>query len=447
MSKKIKKSVAMLMCMALMIGLLPICNQTVKAVIYTSSGKCGDDVYWELDMLDTETSVLKIYGKGKMDDYSPSSVYNPIAAPWYGKYITRVEISSGVTNIGHAAFENCRYLTSITIPKSVTSIGESAFWGCGSLTGITIPDSVTSIGSWAFSDCTNLANITIPKSVTSISNGAFSGCNSLKSVMIPNGIDIISANAFENCTSLTNITIPNSVVRINESAFSNCRNITSIIIPDSVISINSKAFNNCNSLKSITIPDSVILIGESAFAGCNKLLHAYYLGTKSDWEFISIGSNNLCLTSALTFHYQHKFIDTVIEPTYAEQGYTIHKCSVCGYSYKDSYTAKKKNEDTTSTQSTVTTKPAKVKFSLKSVKKKVTIKWNKVKGVSGYTVYYKTKKKGKWKKLKNVSTKKTKYVKKKLKSGKTYYFTVKAYKSANGKKVYGKFVTKKIKVK
>lgn len=45
MSKKIKKSVAMLMCMALMIGLLPICNQTVKAVIYTSSGKCGDDVY------------------------------------------------------------------------------------------------------------------------------------------------------------------------------------------------------------------------------------------------------------------------------------------------------------------------------------------------------------------------------------------------------------------
>lgn len=67
--------------------------------------------------------------------------------------------------------------------------------------------------------------------------------------------------------------------------------------------------------------------------------------------------------------------------------------------------------------------------------------------MSGYTVYYKTSKTGKWKKLKDVSAKNTKYVTNKLKKGKKYYFTVKAYKRVNGKKVYGKYTTQKIKVK
>lgn len=34
----------------------------------------------------------------------------------------------------------------------------------------------------------------------------------------------------------------------------------------------------------------------------------------------------------------HKYVDTVIKPTYTEKGYTLHKCSRCGSSYKDSYT-------------------------------------------------------------------------------------------------------------
>ena len=36
----------------------------------------------------------------------------------------------------------------------------------------------------------------------------------------------------------------------------------------------------------------------------------------------------------------HKYVNTVVKPTYTAQGYTLHKCSVCGASYKDKYTAK-----------------------------------------------------------------------------------------------------------
>lgn len=34
----------------------------------------------------------------------------------------------------------------------------------------------------------------------------------------------------------------------------------------------------------------------------------------------------------------HKYITTVVDPTTTSMGYTLHKCSVCGYSYKDNYT-------------------------------------------------------------------------------------------------------------
>ncbi len=91
------------------------------------------------------------------------------------------------------------------------------------------------------------------------------------------------------------------------------------------------------------------------------------------------------------------------------------------------------------------TAPKSVNFKVKAGKKKAIIRWNKVKGADGYTVLYKTKAKGSWKKLKNI--KKTSYTKTKLKSGKTYYFTVKAYKKYKGQTYTGSFKTKKVKIK
>ena len=41
----------------------------------------------------------------------------------------------------------------------------------------------------------------------------------------------------------------------------------------------------------------------------------------------------------------HHYQETVIQPTYSEQGYTLHKCTGCGDSYKDKYVAKKRGYD------------------------------------------------------------------------------------------------------
>jgi len=93
----------------------------------------------------------------------------------------------------------------------------------------------------------------------------------------------------------------------------------------------------------------------------------------------------------------------------------------------------------------IATKPGTVEFRVTAGKAKAVLKWSKVSGATGYTIYYKPKKDTSWKKLK--TTKATGYTKTKLKAKKTYYFTVKAYKTYKGKNYTGGGVTKKVKIK
>ncbi len=151
-----------------------------------------------------------------------------------------------------------------------------------------ISNGVSSIGSWAFYFCNKTTSITIPDSVTSIGNDAFNNCN-----------DLISVN------------ISNSLTSIESGVFYGCGNLTSITIPDGVTSIGDKAFYNCNSLTSINIPRGVTIIGKYAFKDCSSLTDVYYGGTEEEWENISIGLDNSCLTDA-TIHYN-------CEPTATEE--------------------------------------------------------------------------------------------------------------------------------
>ena len=71
-----------------------------------------------------------------------------------------------------------------------------------------------------------------------------------------------------------------------------------------VTSIGESAFFGCESLSSIVIPNSVTSIGEFAFLGCSSLSDVYYIGSKEQWNAISIDSNNVELKSA-TIHYNY----------------------------------------------------------------------------------------------------------------------------------------------
>ncbi|MBQ8002392.1 MAG: leucine-rich repeat domain-containing protein, partial [Clostridia bacterium] len=140
------------------------------------NGDCGAEGYSLPYVLDTETGVLRITGRGVMVDY----------APWYSyrSDIKTITIEKGVKSIGSDAFAFFENLTSVTIPDSVTSIGDSTFSHCESLTDVTIPDSVTSIGDFAFSCCKSLTDVTIPDSVTSIGFRAFVACDNLIEIKV-----------------------------------------------------------------------------------------------------------------------------------------------------------------------------------------------------------------------------------------------------------------------
>lgn len=75
---------------------------------------------------------------------------------------------------------------------------------------------------------------------------------------------------------------------------------------------------------------------------------------------------------------------------------------------------------------------------LKAGKKKITVKWSKISGASGYVIYRSSKKSSGYKAVKTIKNGKTvSFTNKKLKKGKKYYYKVRAYRTVNGKKVYG----------
>lgn len=186
-----------------------------------------------------------------------------------------------VAYIDDSAFSGCRSITNITIPESVTSIGNSAFYGCTSLVSVTMLDSVTTIGRNAFNYCSNLSDITISNSLTYIGEGAFIGTAYYKnSSNWENEVLYIGKHLIEAKTTISN----------------------SYKIRDNTITIGNGAFSNCISLTSITVPNSVTTIGYAAFDNCTGLTDVYHIGTRDEWDSISIGNDNTYLTNA-TIHF------------------------------------------------------------------------------------------------------------------------------------------------
>ncbi|MCI8307833.1 MAG: hypothetical protein HFH14_07270 [Lachnospiraceae bacterium] len=86
------------------------------------------------------------------------------------------------------------------------------------------------------------------------------------------------------------------------------------------------------------------------------------------------------------------------------------------------------------------TKPKKVTLKAKAGTRKATLTWSKVTGATGYRVYMKKSGSSKFSKIKQITKGSTvSYTKTKLTKGKTYYFKVRAFRTVNGKKIYGAY--------
>lgn len=248
-----------------------LCSMSAMAECY--SGSCGTNVTWSLD---TETGLLTIAGRGKMNDY----YYDSQKAPWYSliSTITSAKIYGDITHIGYRAFLGCSNIASLTWGCSECSPYEVTQYCYENLNEVTLMDGMTSIGDDAFHGCAGLSSIIIPQSVNSIGGMAFYGCTGLTSITIPEGVTYIGPDAFTGCSGLDLITVEagnpsydcrencNAIIKTSTNTLiTGCR---TTIIPNSVTSIGEDAFYDCIGLTSITIPEGVTSIGVFAFCGC-----------------------------------------------------------------------------------------------------------------------------------------------------------------------------------
>ena len=124
----------------------------------------------------------------------------------------------------------------------------------------------------------------------------------------------------------------------------------------------------------------------------------------------------------------HKYVNTVVKPTYTAQGYTLHKCSVCGTSYKDTYTAK-----------LTLAKVTGVKLAGRAADA-LRINWTKNANADGYIVeMYQG---NKWVRVAKITSNSTTTFRKAgLKASTVYKFRVRAYKMEGKTVAYGAYST------
>ncbi len=234
-------------------------------------GRCNDSIKWQY----LSDGTLRIYGSGKMPDYTSSWDSKPV--PWesYLDDITKVVVESGITTIGANACDSMDELTEVVLPEGLISIGKYSFGYCDKLTNIVLPPTVETIGDRAFYDNKKLKSVNLPKSLKKIGEEAF--CE---------------------CYDLEDIAIPKTVKSIGERAFAYCYRIKTISVPEGIKTIYYETFYKCFDLVDVTLPSTITEIESYAFDDCHDLTNVYFNGNYVQWKNVKIGSNNGELTSA-----------------------------------------------------------------------------------------------------------------------------------------------------
>ena len=391
---------------------------------------------------------------------------------------TSITIPDNVTYIDIWAFNGCTGLTAIDVKagnNNYTSVNGVLFnkdktelicYPAGKTDkSYNIPSCVTNVGGWAFDGCTSLTSITIPDSVTEIDWSAFEGCTSLTSITIPDSVTEIGWSAFEGCTSLKSITIPSSVTSIGKNAFgyyfdNEYKKIDNFKIYCYIGTAGEKyakengfeyelldhtqhTFGEWNTTKAATCTTEGTQTRTCEVCGKVETQTIKALGHK---EVVDKAVAATCTKTGLTEGKHcsvcnavikaqetvpakgHKYVDTVVKPTYTAQGYTLHKCSVCGNSYKDTYTAKLTLAKVTGVKLTGRAADA------------LRINWTKNANADGYIIeMYQN---GKWVRVAKITSNSTTTFRTAgLKASSVYKFRVRAYKMEGKTAVYSAYST------
>jgi len=448
----------------------------------------------------TSIKKLVVTGTGAMQDYEKA-----VNAPWYFvKSMQEVVIENGVTAIGKYAFYEMTSLTSVSIPESVKKIGHGAFYKASALTDVTIPESVETIDGYAFIYCTNLKSLKLPAGIQNVGEFAFYDCNNLETLVIPVTANNVVSSAFSECDNLKKVTITGTGAmqdyeKSTDAPWGRVDSMQEVVIESGVTSIGKMAFYNKDALVNVTIPETVTRIGEQAFAFCDVLANMDLPDSLQEidkWAFYDCSklvikektgsvAGNYAVENKLNFKSTGLMTPAWKEVQNTAKGIKLSWSKITGASgyriYRSSNGEWKKLADVKkgSKTSYVDTSVKSGTFyayricalekgkiasdysltnansvylsvpkltEVKNIsKKKLQVKWKKVKGVGGYEIRYVT-----GKKTKTVQAKKSKVklVLSGLAKKKTYKVSIRSYKKVNNVVWYSAWSsTKKVMIK
>ncbi|MBR5429714.1 MAG: leucine-rich repeat protein [Firmicutes bacterium] len=222
-------------------------------------------------------------------------------------HITRLEIGSGVVNLGAGAFWGCTDLTAVQLGPDVTEIGPGALAGCEKLTQVDMAAAsrLTRIGDAAFRDCAALTGLALPDSVEALGSGCFSG-SGLTSLTLPASLTLLTQGALNDCPALTEVTVNTAMADLGTVPFYQCPRLETINVSADNINYSSydgllydkagstllrcpegrqscdfspaltavadRACYNCGQLAAAELPEGLTVIGREAFAFCPRLV-------------------------------------------------------------------------------------------------------------------------------------------------------------------------------
>ena len=377
--------------------------------------------------------------------------------------LKNVNIPDGVKRIESWTFSNCSSLTNITVPDSVTVLDGLAFSYCTNLKNIELSKNLTEIGMGALSHCTSLETIDIPDSVIIMDNIAMAGCSELKSVNIGSNLKTVGGQVFVGCTSLEKVNVNlNNKNYTSENGIWYDKNKTKIILypynkKDSAYTTPTSLKELCNgyvgsygtlldnsNLKTVTIEKNVAKIDDYAIGfvfdfdnyKINKVKDftvKSYRGTvaesyakKNSFNFVAL-DKTLQTPSISKLENTSGGIKISWNKVSGAYGYRVYQKTSNGWkrikdttatSYTDSavsvnqtktYTMRcvDKNGNTVSGYnskgwSKKYTPVAPTISKLENTSGGIKLSWNKIAGVYGYRLYYKTSSGG-WKRFKDTT--------------------------------------------
>ena len=374
-----------------------LCKSLKSITIPSSVTSIGDSAFrycWRLTSVTIPNSVTTIGNSAFADCDSLTSVTIPSSVRRFGEFafgachkLESAVIPTGVETITYDLFAECRGLKSVTIPSSVKSIESGAFAGCSSLKSITIPKSVTSIDHVALGydyDDDHMLMVNPDFIVRCYKDSAaekYAKDNNLK-------IEYITAKHVAakkaTCTTDGNIEywkygnkyysdkeltkqIDESKIVIKATGhkygeptwtWDGVKGATAKFVCGNnskhVETFTAKITSNTTKAATCTSDGKAVYTATVPFNGKTytntntvtipKTGHNWskWTTTKAatctaDGEQTRTCSVCKKTETAAIAKLRHDYKATVVKPTCTKQGYTLHKCSRCGDSYKDTY--------------------------------------------------------------------------------------------------------------